>query len=73
MVEVNLIVWASGLNPYGLYDECYGGAPGPDAGPGPNGVIHETDTSLKIIHPGSVPLIGKQAREDYYNVSIVYH
>ena len=62
MVEVNRIVWGSGLNPYGVYDECYGGAPGPD------GVISDTEDKLVLVHPYTVPLIGKQAREDYYNI-----
>lgn len=28
--EVNRLVWRNGLNPYNLYDTCYGGVPESD-------------------------------------------
>jgi hypothetical protein len=43
--QVYNVQWNMGLNPYSLYEECYGGAPDP------RGVIRETETEIEVMVP----------------------
>ena len=63
MARVNYITWQSGLNPYNYLKECFGGAPGPD------GIYAEDETSVRMVYPGMVPMIGQAARDNYLEVS----
>jgi hypothetical protein len=60
---VNNICWNSGLNPYQLYDDCYGGVPAA------NGIISQSASSIKMMLPDAVPLLGEGARERYLKVN----
>jgi len=54
--RVSQVQWRLGLNPYQVYDECYGGAP--DA----RGVFWETETSAQVMLPDGLNM----AEDDQY-------
>lgn len=63
LAVVNNICWNSGLNPYQLYDDCYGGVPAA------NGIISQSASSINMMLPDAVPLLGQGARERYLKVN----
>lgn len=58
------VQWNIGLNPYSVYEECYGGAPDP------RGVIRETATEIEVMVPELALRMDSEQLETFEKVSL---
>ena len=65
--QVYRVQWSLGLNPYNLYQECYGGAP--DS----RGVIRETENEVDVIVPELALHMDDEQLEQYYKVCVTIY